>query len=52
MQMNVKKKNKLKNVKYVIKLNIILKNAIKIKFVKSVERKNILKQYVKALLKD
>ncbi len=32
--MNVKKKNKSKNVKHVIKLNTILKNAIEIKFVK------------------
>ncbi len=52
MQMNVKKKNKPKNVKHVIKLDIILKNAIEIKFVKSVKRKNILRQYVKVLLKD
>jgi len=50
--MNVKKKNKLKNVKHVIKLNTILRNVTKIKLVKSVKRKNILKQYIKALLKD
>ena len=52
MQINVKKKNKLKNVKHVIKLDIILKNVTKIRFVKSAEKKDILKQYVKALLKD
>ncbi len=52
MQMNVKKKNKQKNVKHMTKLNIILKNITKIKLVKSVKRKNILKQYVKVLLKD
>ncbi len=52
MQINIKKKNKLKNVKHVIKFDIILKNVIEIKLVKSAERKNILKQYVKALLKN
>ena len=52
IQMNARKKNKLKNVKYVIKLDIILKNVTKIKFVKSAERKDIPKQYVKVLLKD
>jgi len=50
--MNAKKKNKSKNVKHVIKLNITLKNIIEIKLVKNAERKNILKQYVKILLKN
>ncbi len=52
MQMNIKKKNKLKNVKYVIKLDIVLKNVTEIKLVKNVKRRDILKQYVKVLLKD
>ncbi len=37
MQINVKKKNKLKNVKHIIKLDIILKNITRIKLVKSME---------------
>ncbi len=52
MQMNVKKKNKSKNIKYIIILDIIQKNVIEIKLVKSMKRRNILKQYVKILLKD
>jgi len=50
--MNVKKKNKSKNIKYIIILDIIQKNVIEIKLVKSMKRRNILKQYVKILLKD
>ncbi len=42
MQMNIKKKNRLKNIKHVIKLDTILKNVTEIKLVKSAERKDIL----------
>ncbi len=35
-----------------IKLDTVLKNFIEIKLVKSAEKKNILRQYVKVLLKD
>ncbi len=52
IQINVKKKNKSKNVKYVIKLDTVLKNITEIKLVKSVKKKNIPTQYIKVLLKD